>query len=84
MRLYLFLAALVGVGVLIVWFWNREIVKPQRAKIEAAKIAYHQALKDGNRALALELGRHYYSLMRDGNLTIYDEQAITNDLSTIA
>ena len=45
------------------------------------KEAYENALKNKNKSLALKLGREYYSSLRaDGNLTIYDEQAIQNDL----
>ncbi len=47
------------------------------------KEKYSQAIKKGEKALALDLGRQYYAKLRGGILTIYDEQAITNDLSTI-
>jgi hypothetical protein len=52
-------------------------------EIKQLKIKYDQAIKNKDKALALELGRKYYSALRMGQLTIYDEQAITNDLSTI-
>jgi hypothetical protein len=35
------------------------------------------------RELALNAARQYYASLRDGTLTIYDEQAISNDLSII-
>jgi len=51
---------------------------------------YHNAIHSGNRIEALNLGRRYYSKTRSGffglssgRLTIYDEQAITNDLSVM-
>jgi hypothetical protein len=45
--------------------------------------AYQQALNSGDRAAALRAGRAYYAKLRGGRLTIYDEQALTNDLSTM-
>ncbi len=45
--------------------------------------AYRAAIKSGDKAIALDLGRKYYRYIRNGRLTIYDEQAITNDLSTM-
>ena len=49
--------------------------------IKTIKEAYENALKNKNKSLVLKLGREYYSSLRaDGNLTIYDEQAIQNDL----
>jgi len=40
---------------------------------------YDNRLRDS----ALQAGRKYYSSLRGGILTIYDEQAIANDLSSI-
>ena len=46
--------------------------------------AYQRALASGNKQAALQAGRAYYSKVRgNGKLTIYDEQAITNDLSAM-
>jgi hypothetical protein len=46
--------------------------------------AYEDALRSGDKALALQKGREYYAFKRGGEiLTIYDEQAIQNDLSTM-
>lgn len=51
------------------------------AKLESD---YKEALSGNDRAKALELGRAYYGSKRDNDaLTIYDEQALTNDLSTM-
>ena len=45
---------------------------------------YKKALQNRDKPLALELGRKYYSFYRShGRLTLYDEQAIANDLSSI-
>ena len=45
--------------------------------------AYQQALKSGNKRDALTAGRAYYAKKRGGKLTLYDEQALTNDLATM-
>jgi hypothetical protein len=45
---------------------------------------YQKALSGSDKRLALNAGRNYYSRLRGGGiLTIYDEQAISNDLSTM-
>ncbi|WP_157977171.1 hypothetical protein [Taibaiella helva] len=54
-------------------------------RIAALKLHYEQLLKSGDKPAALVAGRAYYSALRDGKmLTMYDEQAITNDLSTMS
>jgi ABC-type uncharacterized transport system fused permease/ATPase subunit len=53
-------------------------------KLQELKLAYEQSLKGNNKKTALDAGRAYYSALRENKaLTIYDEQAITNDLSTM-
>jgi len=53
-------------------------------KIATLKLDYEKSLKGDNKKAALNAGRSYYSALRSGKtLTIYDEQAITNDLSTM-
>ena len=53
-------------------------------RIAELKRDYDDAIRSGNRGMALQAGRKYYSAIRqNGKLTIYDEQAITNDLSTM-
>lgn len=48
------------------------------------KEKYMAAIARGDKSAALILGREYYASMRsNGKLTIYDEQAIANDLSTM-
>ncbi|WP_338876925.1 hypothetical protein WBJ53_14815 [Spirosoma sp. SC4-14] len=60
------------------------LVNVQRGRKEAElKAIYDDALRSGNKSRALAAGRAYYSHLRKGKLTIYDEQAITNDLSTM-
>ncbi|MCY1633946.1 SHOCT domain-containing protein [Marinifilum sp. D737] len=42
---------------------------------------YQEALKGSDRQKALAAGREYYRFFRsDGKITIYDEQAIDNDM----
>lgn len=54
------------------------LIAKQKVEI-AAK--YRDALNSGNKSDALSLGRQYYASLRDdGVLTIYDEQALANDL----
>ena len=51
---------------------------------ERLRIAYEEALAGTDKADALEKGRDYYRAQRgDGSLTVYDEQAIANDLETM-
>ena len=54
-----------------------------RKKAALIKIDYDIAIRSGDKELALKLGREYYSTLRGGKLSIYDEQAIANDLSTM-
>ena len=49
------------------------------AKERLMEDPYDNRLRDS----ALQAGRKYYSSLRGGILTIYDEQAIANDLSSI-
>lgn len=52
--------------------------------LKRIKAQYDDALLKSNKREALRLGRLYYSSLRGkGKLTIYDEQAITNDISTM-
>ncbi len=44
---------------------------------------YQAAIQSGDKAEALKAGRAYHSYLRNGELTLYDEQAIANDLSTM-
>ena len=74
-------------GSLVIGIW---VVVAAYADSEAAdeterlRIAYREALAGTDKADALEKGRAYYRAQRgDGSLTIYDEQAIANDLETM-
>ncbi len=65
--------------IVLAFFYNRG----RRSIIRDKKEKYINAIKSGNRIKALETGRDYYSYIRGGELTTYDEQAIANDLSII-
>jgi ABC-type uncharacterized transport system fused permease/ATPase subunit len=55
--------------------------KGRRILKERLTREYRQALDGTNRQKALAAGREYYKFFRtDGKLTIYDEQAIDNDM----
>ena len=62
--------------------------KPKKKEHEAEFLAkleqqYKEALRANDKGRALELGRNYYRYKRNGELTIYDEQALANDLATM-
>jgi hypothetical protein len=61
-----------------------QVSRSKLRKRARLKSEYEEALRGRDKAKALAAGRAYYQEMRDGkNLTIYDEQAIANDLSTM-
>ena len=68
-------------GTIIYIIVNNSNAKTKRT-IELRE-AYDVAIRSGDKTQALKAGRAYYSFLRKGNLTIYDEQAMTNDLSTM-
>ena len=48
------------------------------------RTTYRNAIEEGNKVKALEVGRRYYASTRTGRkLTLYDEQTIANDLAGI-
>lgn len=81
-RLYIFVGVLFAIAFIFIYFYLKSKAK-QKNEAALLKIQYDKAIKDGNKVLALELGRKYYSKLRGGILSIYDEQAITNDLSIL-
>jgi hypothetical protein len=59
-------------------------IKSERKKLKELKQQYEQSLKGTNKRAALNAGRAYYTALRKEKvLTAKDEQAITNDLSTM-
>lgn len=59
------------------------IKQSQLERNEKIESAYRKALKGTDRDKALQAGREYYSMLRKGKLTMYDEQALNNDLNTM-
>ncbi len=56
----------------------------QQKNIRKFKAEYEEALQGLDKRKALEAGRKYYRCLRaKGVLTIYDEQAITNDMAAM-
>lgn len=73
------------VAVIFVAFFKEKDIQAQLsskylfAKERLMEDPYDNRLRD----LALQAGRKYYASLRGGTLTIYDEQAIANDLASI-
>jgi len=78
MQTFLFIAGLATIIVLLIINSNGKA--KQRAKLRKQ---YQDALNGTDKGAALKAGRAFYSDLRDGKLTIYDEQAITNDLASM-
>jgi hypothetical protein len=78
-----FLSILLVIAVALIFYTIYTDNKRKAAKTKALRDAYDEALLSGDKAKALQTGRAYHSFLRKGKLTIYDEQAITNDLSTM-
>jgi LPXTG-motif cell wall-anchored protein len=56
----------------------------RRKNTKLLKSLYENALKGSSKKNALEIGRLYYGSMRNGGkATIYDEQALSNDIKTM-
>jgi hypothetical protein len=51
--------------------------------ISIKKSRYQRVLKGKDKQKALVIGRDYYKYLRDGELSIYDEAAIKNDLDSM-
>ena len=79
---YALITVVVVILIFIVWWYVSAARKDQKA-IAQRKQAYDRAVQDGNKRLALQTGREYYTALRGGKLTMFDELAIANDLSTI-
>ena len=70
------------VGALLLYFkFKRQ--KEAKEKTLQLEIDYKELLKGNDKTKALDAGRAYYSNLRGGKLTIYDEQALTNDLNSM-
>ncbi len=72
---------LIDIGVIALLIW---VIISKINKLNELKENYDNALRGTDRKTALDAGRAYYSALRkDSKLTIYDEQAIINDLSAM-
>jgi flagellar biosynthesis/type III secretory pathway M-ring protein FliF/YscJ len=86
MEIFVGILALILIIAGFVYF---KIIKPNQIKqkfaAEAKKReeAFIEAKKSGDKAKALETGRAYYSFLRGGTLTIYDEQSLNNDIAVM-
>ncbi len=72
---------------LVIWRWKYDTAKQNEIEERERKIKsdYEAALKGIDKAEALRLGRIYYgSLREDGRVSTYDEQAINNDMNSMA
>ena len=70
------------IGVVLLYFkFKRQ--KEAKEKTILLESEYKELLKGTDKTKALNTGRVYYSNLRGGKLTIYDEQAITNDLNAM-
>lgn len=75
---------LYGLGAIAGFFILRFIYRGSKGREMLRKrltSEYQEALKSTDRQKALAAGREYYRFFRsDGKITIYDEQAIDNDM----
>lgn len=71
------------VGMVFLYFYLISQEKNEE-RLERIQTRYYDALQGSDKSEALRLGRIYYGSLRDdGNVTIYDEQAINNDLNSM-
>ncbi len=70
-------------GGILIFFLIQVIYKEKSAISAKLLVEYRESIFSGNKIDALNKGRIYYSYIRGGNLSVYDEQAISNDLSTM-
>jgi len=70
---------------LVFWLISNAKRRAKKAQeYQDAKEALSKNPEDASlREAALNAGRSYYASLRDGVLSIYDEQALNNDLSMI-
>ena len=74
------LLLIIGVGFI---YLGSKIGRTSENKISLLKEDYDKTLTGNSKSKALEAGRKYYSSLRQfGDLTIYDEQAIANDINS--
>ena len=64
---------------------KRKQEEKRREQVEGQHLynVFQKAMASGDKAAALKAGRADYGHQRGGTLTSYDEQALSNDLSTM-
>lgn len=77
------LLAIIVIAVITIIVWAVRYQMRQNKRLKDLKRTYELELRNGNKQSALQAGRNYYAALRGGQLSIYDEQAIANDLSTM-
>jgi hypothetical protein len=76
-----FIVFIVLSGAVLIWLFIYVTGSKGNWELEAK---YKECLQGTDKRAALSAARAYYqSLRRNGNLTLYDEMAIANDLSTM-
>lgn len=82
---YLTLALLIAAVIIaVVYIAKTGSTSDSNNKLRELKQAYEKTLASNNKRAALDAGRAYYSAWRENKtLTVYDEQAIANDLSAM-
>jgi hypothetical protein len=74
---------IVAVIVAAVYFFYSRQQKRFNKILGELKQVYEQELRNATKQSALQAGRNYYAALRGGRLSVYDEQAIANDISTM-
>lgn len=59
-------------------------LKKEIKQLPQLKQNYEEALRGVNKRAALNAGRAYYSALRGGKISIYDETAMGNDLAAMS
>ena len=79
MELIVLLFVIIGIIVI------RKLAKKRRSEQAQHRLwsEYRDALRSGDKQSALRLGRQYYSDVRGGKLSMYDEEAMNNDLAAM-
>ncbi len=71
--------------IILIFFIALLYYKRKRKKIQyqVLEYLYKEALKTGNRAMALEAGKKYYAALRGGKLLPKDEQKLEKEISAM-
>jgi hypothetical protein len=78
----IFFCVTIIIVVAVIFFYSRH-PKRYNKVLQELKQSYEHELRHGTKQSALQVGRNYYAALRGGRLSVYDEQAIANDISTM-